>query len=55
MTSLLFLLIQEKQLSVNGEKWVLNTGKLPHGGLTRNSVVRITDSARNDLKCMKGL
>ena len=37
-------LIQEEQLSVNGEKGcVLSTGYLSLGGLPRNSVDRITD------------
>ena len=40
---LLDLLIQEEQLSVNGEKSMLCTGKLHLGGLPRNSVVRIAD------------
>ena len=38
-----FLLVQEEQLSVNG-KCTFSTGKLPPGGLPRNSVVNITDS-----------
>ena len=32
----------------------LNTGKLPLGGLPRNSVARITDCAGYDLKCVEG-
>ena len=37
-------LIKKEQLSVNGERMysTLNTGKLPPGGLPRNSVVRLT-------------
>ena len=33
-----------------------STGKLPRtgGGLPRNSVARLTDRARNDLKCVEG-
>ena len=46
-------LIQEEQLSVNGErkcKVLVNC----LGGLPRNSVVRINDCTRNDLKCVEG-
>ena len=39
-------LIQEEQ----AKECALSTGKLP-----RNSVVRVTDRARNDLKCVEGL
>ena len=42
------LLIQEEQLSITE-----STGKLL-GGLPRNSVVRVTGRARNDLKCVEG-
>ena len=34
---------RDEQLSVNGGKCTLSTGKLPLGVLLRNSVVRITD------------
>ena len=40
-------LIQERQLSVTGER-------LGTEGLPRNSVARLTDLARNDLKCVEG-
>ena len=43
------LLIQEEQLSVTGERLVNCLGGLP-----RNSVARLTDRARNDLKCIEG-
>ena len=46
-------LIQEEQLSVIGERMSLSTGKLPRR-LARYSVVRVTDRARNDLKCVEG-
>ena len=36
-------LIQEAQLSVKAMGCMLSTGKLPLGGLPRNSVVKITD------------
>ena len=36
-------LIQEEQLSVNGEMMCAYTGYLPRGGLPRNSVYTITD------------
>ena len=36
-------LIQEEQLSDNGERMYTIYGKLPPGGLPWNSVVRITD------------
>ena len=39
-------LIQEGQLSVTGERMV----NCP-GGLPRNSVARLNDRARNDIKC----
>ena len=42
-------LIQEEQLSANGER-MLRTGKLPLGGLPRNSVVRLTDQFTVDVK-----
>ena len=45
-------LIQEGQLSVTGERMkecALSTGKLPRR-LAQNSVDRLTDRARNDLK-----
>ena len=54
-------LIQEGQLTVTGKgmgikycqlmakEWALSIGGLP-----RNSVARLTDCARNDLKCVKG-
>ena len=42
-------LIQKGQLSVTGERMVKCLGGLP-----RNSVARLTDSARNDLKCVEG-
>ena len=32
----------------------ISTVKLPIGGLPRNSVVRVTDCARNDLKSVEG-
>ena len=35
------------------EECALSTGKLP-GGLPRNSVVRGTVRAQNDLKCVEG-
>ena len=41
MTILPLPLIQEEQLSVNGEECTLSTGNLPPRGLPRNSVVRI--------------
>ena len=37
----------------NGEECTLSISKLPLEGLSRNSVVRITDSARYDLKSAK--
>ena len=43
-------LIQEEQLSVTGERMCICLGGLP-----RNSVARLTDRARNDLKCVEGL
>ena len=43
MAIFLLLLIEEEQLSVNGEGCALSTGYLPRGGLPRNSVDRITD------------
>ena len=44
MTILPLPLMEEEQLSVDGERmYTLSTGKLPPGGLPRNSVVRITD------------
>ena len=37
-------LVQEEQLSVHGKRiCTISTGKLPLGGLCRNSVVRIND------------
>ena len=42
-------LIQEGQLSVTGER--MDTDCL--GGLPRNSAARLTDCARNDLKCVE--
>ena len=46
-------LIQEGQLSVTGEKNVHLVLNCP-GGLPSNSVDRLTDHARNDLKCVEG-
>ena len=46
-------LIQEEQLSVTGKECALSTGKLPRR-LAQNSVARLTDRARNDLKCVEG-
>ena len=43
-------LIQEEQMS----ECELNTGILPRRLLSRNSVVRVTDRARNYLKCVEG-
>ena len=44
MTSLPLLLIQEKSnCQLMGKECTLSTGKLPPGGLSRNSVARITD------------
>ena len=43
------LLIQEGQLSVTGKECALITGNLP-----RNSVDKLTDRARNDLKSVDG-
>ena len=45
-------LIQEEQLSVTGERMCKLVNCL--GGLPRNSVVRVTDRARNDLKRVEG-
>ena len=38
-------LFQDEQLSLNGIECTLSAGKLSLGGLTSNSVVRITDMA----------
>ena len=46
-------LIQEEQLSVTDERMCTKYWKLPRR-LARNSVVRVTDRARNDLKCVEG-
>ena len=35
------------------KEWALSIGKLPRR-LARNSVARLTDRARNDLKCVEG-
>ena len=43
-------LIQEEQLSVADERILVNCLE----ALPRNSVVRVTDRARNDLKCVEG-
>ena len=52
-TILSLSLIQERQLSVTGERMCTNgTGKLPRR-LPGNSVDRLTDRARNDLKTVK--
>ena len=49
-------LIHEGQLSVLAKECALSTGKLPKGGLPRNSEDRLTDHTRNDLKkCRKCL
>ena len=50
------LLIQEGQLSVTGER-MCNKYQLVNclGGLPRNNVDKLTDYARNDLKCVEGL
>ena len=50
MAILPFLLIQAEQLSVSGERVLVNC----LGGLPRNSVARLTDHARIDLKCIEG-
>ena len=51
-------LIQEEQLSATGERMCTKYCRevLVHclGGLPRNSVFRVTDRARNDLKCIEG-
>ena len=46
-------LIQEEQLSVTGELNVVGTGKLPRR-LAQEQCGRLTDRARNDLKCVEG-
>ena len=51
------LLIQEGQLSVTGERMPASGHYVLVnclGGLPRNSVVRLTDRARNDIKCVEG-
>ena len=47
-------LIQEEQLSVTGERMCTKVLVNCLGDLPRNSVVRVTDRARNDLKCVEG-
>ena len=47
-------LIQEEQLSVTWQKNVHLVLVNCLEGLPRNSVVRVTDRARNDLKCVEG-
>ena len=51
MAILHLLLIQEEQLSVTGERIALSTAKMP-GRLAQEQLVRVTDRARNDLKCV---
>ena len=50
-------LIQEEHLSVTGERMCTKYPIVPVnclGGLSRNSVVRVTDHARNYLKRVEG-
>ena len=49
-------LIQEEQLSVIGKRMCTCKLVLVNclGGLPRNNVARLTDRARNDLKCVEG-
>ena len=49
-------LIQEGQLSVYGERIYAkhSIGKLPHGGLPSNSVIRITDRSVMTLAVDRG-
>ena len=55
MTILSLPLIQEGQLSVTGERMCTNGRLLVNclGGLLGNSVDRLTDRARNDLKSVE--
>ena len=47
-------LIQEGQLSVTGERMGTEYLVICLGGVPRNSVARLTDRARNELKCVEG-
>ena len=51
MAILHLLLIQEEPLAVTGERISLSTAKMP-GRLAQEQLVKVTDRARNDLKCV---
>ena len=49
----LFHRIKKSSCQLLAKECALSTGKCLEG-LPKNSVVRVTDRARNDLKCVKG-
>ena len=52
-TAILALPLKKSSCQLLAKECALSTGKLPRR-LAQNSVVRVTDRARNDIKCVEG-